>query len=158
MGFHVNVGEGMLQSYHHQFFPLAWKWRGAPFKTTVPYRGPYMGFHVNVGEGMLQSYHHQFFLLTWKWRGAPFETTVLHTMPYMGFHVNLQEGMLQSYDHQFFVPASSTPPAPQITSMTPIYRLSHLSDTGYLILGVRGCLLLGEGITIPHRIRIHTLY
>ena len=30
---------------------LTWKWRGAPYKTTILYIGPSMSFHVNLGEG-----------------------------------------------------------------------------------------------------------
>ena len=30
---------------------LAWKWRWAPYKTTIHCIGPYVGFHVNLGEG-----------------------------------------------------------------------------------------------------------
>ena len=30
---------------------LTWKLRGAPFKTTVLYKGLSMSFHVNLGEG-----------------------------------------------------------------------------------------------------------
>ena len=30
---------------------LTWKWRGAPYTTTIFYIGPLLSFHVNLGEG-----------------------------------------------------------------------------------------------------------
>ena len=30
---------------------LTWKWRGAHYKTTILYIGPFMSFHVSLGEG-----------------------------------------------------------------------------------------------------------
>ena len=35
---------------------LTWKWRGAPYKTTILYIGPLISFHVNLGEGIYLLY------------------------------------------------------------------------------------------------------
>ena len=43
----VNLGEGTKRLDSPK---LTWKWRGAPYKTTIPYIGPFMSFHVNLGE------------------------------------------------------------------------------------------------------------
>ena len=39
---------GLLRGIHSS--KLTWKWRGAPFKTTMLYIGPSAGFHVISGE------------------------------------------------------------------------------------------------------------
>ena len=31
---------------------LTWKWRRAPYKTSILYIGPSMSFHVNLGKGI----------------------------------------------------------------------------------------------------------
>ena len=31
---------------------LTWKWRAAPYKTTILYIGPLISFHFNLGEGI----------------------------------------------------------------------------------------------------------
>ena len=35
---------------HIDSYKLTWKWRGAPYKTTILYIGP-SSFHVSLGEG-----------------------------------------------------------------------------------------------------------